>query len=232
MGETPKEKKDRTAITVAIITGAFGCITTVLAAFIGLLPALVSGIGQMMNAPTLTAHARAPTSVVTSTATDTLATFILVNNFEKNQDFYVYDNLVTTVDTGKYVVLRVPQGAHKLQNCLRGTNPQSNPSDCNVKTENVRTNPFYWEIFGGVVATGEVEVIFINNARINVDVFVDGQLSATVDSGKYGTARVARGSHSFQNCQRGKNPRDNSADCGVKQNIELQKATFVWTITD
>jgi hypothetical protein len=73
------------------------------------------------------------------------ASFILINNSHNDLDFFVDDQLTRSVDSGKYVVLPITRGTHKLQSCPRNLNPADNPDQCGVPEEkDIETASFLW----------------------------------------------------------------------------------------
>lgn len=57
-------------------------------------------------------------------------TFIARNIAQLSYDLFVDGKFYTSLDPTKYVIQRLPKGAHALQACVRGLTPQDNPSNC------------------------------------------------------------------------------------------------------
>lgn len=61
---------------------------------------------------------------------DSQVTFIARNITQTPYDLFVDNKFDTSLDPAKYIIQRLPQGAHTLQSCLRSTTPQTSPSTC------------------------------------------------------------------------------------------------------
>lgn len=310
------EGKDRTAITVALITGVFGCLATIIAASIGLLPTLLdrfeakptsapivivltpatnsspvaastavpmvaptntiavapSQVSQAPSATTAptTAAALVPTraalpdtppptspplqptstrstpgATLTLPAAPTISlgnqyldvenckggspptsglaiTFVLANNFERDQDFYIDGCLAAQIDSGKYTTFRIlPHKTRELKNCLRGANPNS-ANDCNIATRLVSQDPYDWVISGRAPANGQITLLVLNQSESPKDIFLD-TLSfpkLTIVQNSVRVIPLENQRHTVRACQRGATPLMEAEQC--LERIELE----------
>ncbi len=226
-----------------IIAAAIGGICLFLAAVIGLFTPVVTRLSERMLAPTETPLPTAPpppspaaTSTPIAPPTETPNPNIVIvvyNNFENDQDLYVDGDLKAAVDSGSYATATVTRGSHVLTNCARGKNPQVNPENCVGRTYTVDQDPFFWELPGNVTPTQANALFLIRNiSSIDIDFFIDGKLSASVDRNRYVELNVLVGVHNFQACPRGMNPLADSASCGTLSRFDIENAVQSWTIRD
>jgi len=308
------EGKDRTAVTVALITGVFGCLATIIAASIGLLPTLLdrleakptsapivivltpatnsspiaastaapvaaptntiaiapTKVSQAPSATTAPATAAAPAptrAILTNTppptnppsqptntrsapgATWTAAppspfgneyldvencksgdslvgglaiTFVLANNFERGQDFYVDGCLAARIDSGKYTTFRIlPHKTRELKNCLRGANPNS-ANDCSVETRLVSKNPYDWVINGRAPVNGEITLLVLNQSDSAKDIFFDTLFfpKLTIAPESVRAIPLENQRQTVRACQRGATPIQQPEQC--LERIELE----------
>lgn len=61
---------------------------------------------------------------------DTDVTLIARNITQYSYDLFVDNKLETSLDPSRYVIQRLPRGAHTLRACLRGATPSNNPDSC------------------------------------------------------------------------------------------------------
>ncbi len=84
----------------------------------------------------------------TQTAVFSKVTFILINNYHLNQDLYLDDQFLISVDTKQQVTTFIKRGFHKFQSCFRGRNPRDNPENCgDPKTYEVQTDTWTHTIY-------------------------------------------------------------------------------------
>lgn len=227
-----------------IIAAAIGGICVFLAALIGLFTPVVSRVTErFLVTPTETPLPTA-TATLTPTETPTPLTpptetpnpsivFLVFNNFETDQDLYVDGKLEAAVDSGSYATTRVLRGSHILTNCARGKNPQVNPESCLARTYVVQDDPFFWELTGNTPPPNKQVIFLIRNiSSLDIDFFVDGAYTRSVNRATYHELSLTQGQHSFQACPRGFNPVANPNNCGPLSRFDLETAVQSWTIHD
>ncbi len=243
-----QDSKNRTPI----ITAAIAALGAVLVALIGVLPNLLSSraaptppavivvtatLPPATNTPVALATATVVPTEISSTVTSQLPTptpdtrikFLLVNNFEKNQDFYIDGILATAINSGTYKPLRVPPGPHELKNCLLGSDA-SVAENCFTQKANVADNPSLWEIRGDAKRSGDVILLVLNQSALDQDIFIDNSMFGTVAAGDFTANRVPAGTHFLQPCGKGLTPASGATACGARQEVNWQKPIESFTI--
>ncbi|HZQ10619.1 MAG TPA: hypothetical protein VFD70_28830 [Anaerolineae bacterium] len=172
--------------------------------------------------PTLTSQLPTPTQ-------DTRIKFLLVNNFDKNQDFYIDGILATAINSGTYKPLRVTPGTHELKNCLLGSDA-SVAENCFTQKANVTDNPYLWEIRGDAPRSGDVILLVLNESALDQDIFIDNSMFGTVPAGDYTANRVPAGTHFLQPCGKGQTPASSANACGARQEVNWQRPIESFTI--
>lgn len=229
-----------------VLAAAIGGICLFAAAVIGLFSPVTARLMDRFLAPTETPI---PTSTPTPTATSTplptatplipptetpnpSVVFLVYNNYEGDQDLYIDGKLEAAVDTGGYATTRVQRGSHILTNCTRGKNPQVNPTDCVARTFVIQEDPFFWELPGNKTPNGDATFIIRNISSIDIDFFVEGKLTVSLDRASYTILPMAPRVHQFQACPRGLNPVANPDNCGPLSRFDVENAVQSWTIHD
>jgi hypothetical protein len=251
---SPQPSRDRTPIYLALIAAT----STIIAALIAVLPNILNTNQRgappqqptvIVVTATLAPATEAPIATATtppaattaalgqpgatlagpSPTTDTRITFLLLNNFDKNQDFYIDSNLAISVNSGQYQTLHVQPGSHELKNCLLGSDPTVK-DNCFAQTANVNQNPYLWQIDGNAPVTDQPILVVLNQANSPQDVFVDNSNAGTVSAHDFMAIRVPVGSHSLQPCTAGNTPASNPNACGAFTGLDAHHPVISFTI--
>lgn len=250
MTESRPPSRDRTPIIAALITAG----ASVLVALIGILPNVLNQRAASSPAvPTVIVVTATTPSVRTSTRAEptptsvplgilnqacpraTLAaavgtasvTFVLANNYERSQDFYLDECLAARVDSASYAIFSVRAGTYELKNCVRGADPSAGVPDCSTNRRSVTANPYDWEIYGNAAPKENPTLLVLNRTAKDIDVFVDGATSvaASVTSHTADTILIrSSATHSIVVCPTGVRSVDMA--CNDPQTIQGGKASI------
>jgi hypothetical protein len=205
MSEKNSESRDRTPIYIALI----GALATIAAAFIAIAP----NFWRPRRAPQ--GAAPPPRGAARAAPADTSLKFILVNNSEYAQDFYIDNTFAEAINTGTYVVLRVAPGEYTLTTCARGANPLKQPENCSASPTKVRVydNPYLWHIYGDKRASGQMTYLVVNQSNSARDIFIDSAFKTTLRANDFVALTVPATEHVGQDCAQGKTPQTNPEQC-------------------
>ena len=198
MSESPRkpEQKDRTALYVAIV----GATATIIAALIGIVPLYLN-----RNSPPPTPTPAPTTVLATLTPNATTNTLVVVNQFERVQDFVLDGSLLGTIETGKYKSFEIPPGPHEFKNCSVPTDPAVTP-ECSSKQVNATSDPYPWDIYGNAPLRGNATLLVLNPNSTDRDFFLDDVPKGTVRAHSFVVIDTPPGKYVVRTCTPGSPP--------------------------
>lgn len=194
-------------------------------------PASATGL-PTVTLPTATATLRGAgiTPPPPSPTRTNVVTFLLVNNLPRAMEFFVDGQSATKINSGSFQPIRVPRGTRELKQCVLGSD-YADPNNCFSRGYDVQPNPDVWVMFdqaNPLVSAANVNVLVLNRASIPQDIFIDNQISETVQPGAYAVIPVARGEHTIQPCAPGIRPPNGG--CGKAFRSQYSAPTHFFTI--
>ncbi|MBI4672395.1 MAG: hypothetical protein HY741_12120 [Chloroflexi bacterium] len=204
MSEKKSEARDRTPIYIALI----GATATLAAALIAIAPNFLRPSAPQPLPPPATVSGQIAPTVA-------LLKFVLVNNSEFAQDFYIDNTFAEAINSGTYVVLTIPPGDYTLTTCARGANPIKQPENCSATDTKVRVhdNPYLWHIYGNQQASGQMTYLAVNQSNTPRDLFIDGTFKTTVPANDFVALTLPATEHVGQDCTQGKTPQTSPEQC-------------------